>query len=135
MRVVQSYITFDGNCRDAMNFYNKALNASVCEMQTFGDSPVEVPEEFKNHIMHSRLVFDCGEFMASDNMPGTPLVIGNNISMSIGIDNEADAEIYFNNLLESGTLLMPFEKTFWGARFGMLLDQFGIKWMINCELN
>ncbi len=131
--LLNPYLTFNGNCAEAMRFYKDALNAKL-EMQTFGESPTEVPPEAKEKIMHASLYFESGVLMASDSMPDRPAKPGNNVNLSIGLNDEAEADRLFATLSKGGTVTMPYEKTFWGAKFGMFTDQFGIHWMINCEL-
>ncbi len=130
-----TYIFFNGNCREAMNFYKNALNGEL-EMMPFEGSPMDVPEDYKNKVMHSTLKFgDNAVVMASDSMPNQPTEAGNNFSVSIACNDAEQAEQYFNKLADGGTVIMPFDNTFWGAKFGMLKDQFGICWMVNCELS
>ncbi len=127
------YLTFLGNCREAMTFYKECLNGEL-EMNLFEGSPMEVPQEWKNKIMHATLKFDDAVIMASDNMPGQEVKNGNSIHLSISTQNIEVAGQIFNNLSRGGKIIMPFEKTFWGDQFGMLTDKFGIHWMVNCEL-
>jgi PhnB protein len=92
----------------------------------------KTPPEWHNKIMHVGLMIGDQELMGSDNPPGyseTP----QGFSVSIGVDDPAEAERIFHTLAENGTVKMPFQQTFWAYRFGMLVDQFGVPWMINCE--
>ena len=131
---VNPYLTFDGNCREAMEFYKDALNGNLHTMP-FGDAPMEVAEEHKNRVMHATLTFANAVIMASDNMPEQTVTHGNGSSISIAATDVEEGERYFNNLSKGGTVVMPYEKTFWGAKFGMCVDKFGVQWMINCELS
>ncbi len=128
------YLTFDGNCEEAINFYKGCLDGEILSMNYFGDSPMDVPEESKKKVMHVSLKFDGGVIMASDTPTNQAVNTGNNISLSIGLDDLKKTDEYFNRLSEGGKITMPLDDTFWGARFGMLLDKYGIHWMINCEL-
>lgn len=131
---VNVYLTFGGNCREAMTFYAQALDGQL-EIMPFEGAPMEVPEDHKNKVMHATLTLASGaNIMASDNMPGTEITHGNGCSISIGSDDVTQGETYFNNLAEGGTITMPYQETFWGAKFGSLTDKFGIQWMVNCEL-
>lgn len=124
------YLNFNGNCAEAMKFYQKVLGGKL-EMQTFGDAPMESPKEQKDKVMHATLQNDSLSFMASDSMPTMPITFGNNIHMSIaGIDEKKITDI-FNGLAEGGKIDMPLQKQFWGDIFGMLTDKFGIHWMVN----
>ncbi len=128
------YLNFPGNTEEAMNFYQKALDGTLHDVGRFGDRNPDMPEDQKNRIMHARLSFGDNMLMFSDGMPGRPIREGDNISLSIGLDDEEKARAVFGALSEGGKVTMPMEKQFWGALFGMLIDRFGIQWMINCEL-
>lgn len=130
---VNPYLTFGGNCREAMTFYKDSLNGEL-EMLPFKGSPMEVAEEYQDKIMHATLRFGDAVIMASDSMPGQEIQSGNAVHISIASPNLEEAEKSFENLSKGGTVTMPFEETFWGAKFGMLTDKFGIHWMVNCEL-
>jgi PhnB protein len=73
--------------------------------------------------------------MASDSQPGQDVTDGNGNHISIACNDEEQAEQYFNNLVAGGTVIMPYEKTFWGAKFGMCIDKYGKSWMVNCQLD
>jgi len=125
-----TYLTFDGNCREAMTFYKNCLDANL-DIFSFGDAPTPSPEGAKDRTMHARLSKGGANLMASDNMPGMPFTQGNNFSISIDCDSAEEIERFFNAIGENGKVTMPLQKTFWAARFGMLTDQFGISWMFN----
>jgi len=129
------YLTFNGNCREAMEFYNSVLLGKL-ELMPFSEAPMDIPEEAQDQIMHSNIMFgDGAAIMASDTMPGSPVtVVGNNFSISIQSTNMDEAKRIFTALSEGGTIIMPFEDTFWESRFGSCKDRFGIQWMVNCPL-
>lgn len=131
------YLTFEGNCREAMNFYKEALNGEL-DVQTFENAPdpsaMGVPPEHLDKIMHARLSFGESVLMASDGMPGHTFTRGNDIHISLDPKTVEATEKVFNALSEGGQITMPLQDTFWGAKFGMFTDKFGINWMINCEL-
>ena len=133
MKAFQVYLNFDGNCREAMTFYQQSLGAEM-EMQTFGDVKMEMPPGSENRVMHARLTKGNAILMASDSMPGHPFSQGNNFSVNIDCDTTDELEQYFSALSAGGKVGMPPQDTFWGARFGMLTDKFGVNWMLNCEL-
>lgn len=128
------YLNFDGNCEQAMNFYKECLNAEL-EIMTFDSAPMEVPEEQKKKVMHSTLKFGDAVVMASDTMPGYEFSPGSSFAVSINSTDMQEAETFFKKLSEGGTVMMPFEDSFWDAKFGMLRDQFGVNWMVNCPNN
>ena len=125
------YLTFKGNCREAMTFYQSILGGELT-MQTFGETmPDGTPPSHKDQIMHASLQNDALSFMASDGPPGGTVTFGNNVHLSLVGDDEAALTKYFNRLAEDGDIKMPLAKQFWGDTFGMLTDRFGIHWMVN----
>ena len=132
MPSVSPYITFRGNCRDAIQFYKSALNAEVLMTQTFGESPMAGMGPAEN-IMHCSLKVGDSTIMLSDSPSQEPGGAPGNISLAIGLNDPQQARQLFDNLAKDGSVIMPLEKTFWAEAFGMLNDKFGIKWMINCE--
>jgi len=134
-RTVEAYLFFNGNCEEAVAFYQKAIGAEVTEKIRFSESPDPaprgvVPEGFENKIMHCRFRVGNTSIMASDGCKvGSPTFEG--FSLTITVMDEADADRVFNALAEGGRVAMPPGKTFWSPRFGMLTDQFGVQWMIN----
>ena len=131
---ITPYLTFNGNCSEAFRFYAECLGGTIEMMMSHGDSPVaaQVPKEWHSAIMHARLKVGDGVLMASDVPPEqgqTP----QGFSISIGAATPAEAERVFEALSAGGTVRMPLQPTFWAERFGMLVDRFGIAWMVNCE--
>lgn len=128
------YLTFAGTCKEALAHYKEALSGEIVSLQTFGETPQpNIPEEQKNNVMHAE--FRAGDiyFMASDSMQGQPLTSGDTVTLAIGLDSLEEQESIFRKLSDGGAVTMPLQDTFWGARFGMLTDKFGINWMLNCE--
>ena len=130
-----TYVSFAGNCEEALNFYKDVLSGEVLQISKMGEGPMEVPEHVKGKIMHARLKFGENILYMSDTFDPASIVQGNNISLSLQPETIAETENLFNRLSAGGTVKMPLEDTFWGARFGMFTDKFGIHWMINCELS
>ncbi|HMS65051.1 MAG TPA: VOC family protein [Ignavibacteria bacterium] len=134
MNQLNPYISFPGNCEEAINFYKDCLDGEILSLNYFEGSPMEVAEDFKKKVMHVTMKFSGGIIMASDSPPHHPVNMGNNINLSIGLDDTDKANEYFNKLSEGGKVMMEMQDTFWGARFGMFTDKYGINWMINCEI-
>jgi len=128
------YLHYDGTCEEAMNFYKQALNGELTGIQTFGQSPMPVPDDLKNRIMHAELRFGDNVIMASDSMPDQKVTPGTNFAMSLNFTDPKEQEEVYNRLAAGGMITMPLQDQFWGARFGMLTDKFGISWMLNCPL-
>lgn len=134
---VSTYLTFDGNCREAFEFYREVFGGEFEMLSTFGESPDEVgvPEELKDAVMHVSLPIGKSVLMGSDNAPeGPPLAVGNNFSLSVDAESRAHADQLLARLSAGGTVTMPMNETFWGAYFGMCSDRFGINWMVVHEL-
>ena len=135
MKNLNVYLTFPGNCEEALNFYKTCFGGEITSLQRFGDSPMESADEHKQRIMHAEFKSDGIYFMASDSMPDQPTQAGDIVQLSINLDGAQEQESIFQRLSEGGEVLMPLGETFWGAAFGMLTDRFGVRWMLNRELN
>src|SRR5262249_54475427 len=132
MKAIITYLNFDGNTRNAMTFYHRCLGGDL-QMSPFSEAPGDFPKEAKDRIMHSRLTFPSGVLMASDTVPGMSFQQGNNLHICIDCESAAETERLFSALGEKGKVTMPLQDTFWGARFGMVIDRFGVSWMFNYE--
>jgi len=128
-------LTFDGNTEEAFNFYQSVLGGEFTNLQRLGDTPhgAAMSDADKKKVMHIALKTPHGTIMGNDHMDftGAPYSIGNNFSMSVHPDSEAEAKSLFDKLSQGGMVIMPIDKVFWGAYFGMLIDRFGLKWMVN----
>ena len=131
---LNSYLTFNGQCEAALKFYEQCLGGKIVAMVTHVGTPAEeqVPAEWRNKILHARLIVGDEVLMGSDAPPDR-YEESKGFSVTVGIDDPTDAERIFDALAKNGTVKMPIQKTFWAVRFGMLVDQFGIPWMVNCE--
>ena len=133
------YLNFDGTAAKAIQLYEKALGAKVENLMRFADAGQmghDTAPEVKDRIMHAVLDFGpAGVVMISDGMPGVPVPAESNTHVSLNFDDAADMARKFEALgAGGGKVTMPLQDTFWGARFGMLTDAYGIRWMFNCEL-
>jgi PhnB protein len=139
MKPLTPYLFFNGNAREAMEFYKDCFGGKL-EVMTYADAPEEAcpgetkpAEETKNKVMHACLTSGDLILMASDNPAGAP-VAGDNVSLSIQPKDIPETERLFNALSEGGEVTMPLADTFWDAHFGMLKDKYGFHWMLNCPL-
>ncbi|WP_428849615.1 VOC family protein [Imbroritus primus] len=133
MMQVNPYLNFNGNCKEAFAFYAKVLKTDIVMMLPFSGTPMadQAPPEMRDLIAHAQLrIGDC-VLMASDAPSHYEQPKGMNVTL--GIEAPEEAERVFNALAEGGTVQMPLAETFWAQRFGMVVDRFGIPWMINCE--
>jgi PhnB protein len=132
---LHTYLTFDGQCEAAFKYYAQCLGGTIEAMFPFRGTPAaeHVPAEVQDLIMHARLVVGDQVLMGSDCTPDHPYEGAKGFAVSLNVDRPTEAERVFSALAEKGSVLMPLEQTFWAARFGMLTDQYGVPWMINCE--
>ena len=130
MKVLQPYLNFDGNTREAMEFYQSVLGGEL-EFHTYEEFHAAIRDEDKNKIMHSILKNDTLTFMAADGNEEHPMHMGDNISMSLSGDEAESLKKYFEGLSEGGKVIMPLEKQVWGDEFGMVVDKFGVNWLVN----
>lgn len=134
---IAPYLFFDGNCETAMGFYQGCLGGELTELHRYADSPEaeHMAPEWHTKVMHAALDVGDQRFMASDRMPGQPFAGHAGFSMSVNCPLDAvRGEAVFKALATGGMVTLPFAKTFWGAHFGMLVDKFGVSWMVNCEI-
>lgn len=136
MSTLNSYLTFNGNCREAMTFYKECLGGELT-LQTVGESPLseKMPPQMKKSILHSMLTSRDMVIMGSDMVPETGLIKGNAVSLMLNFSNEEDTRKIYANLSKDGEASHPLEVTFWGALFGNLTDKFGNHWMLNFDTN
>jgi PhnB protein len=127
------YLNFNGQCEAAFKFYERVLGGKIEAMITYAGTPAEehAPPELRNKILHARLIVGSDALMGSDAPPDR-YDAPKGFSVSLQIDDPADAERIFHALTENGIVQLPIQQTFWAERFGMLVDQFGIAWMVNC---
>ena len=126
-----SYIHFPGNAEEALNFYKEVLGGEIESLNRYGDSPMPTDEDYKQKIIHSRLVFGGNMIMISDTFKGNAVHTNGNIQLNIEMQDAAEMGKVFNKLAAGGRITMPPAKQFWGATFGMLTDKFGVSWMFN----
>jgi PhnB protein len=128
--VLNPYISFDGNARQAMDFYKSVFGGSVA-LNTFGESGAQDSSN-ADKIMHSILETDNGfTLMGSDTPPGMEYNPGNDIAVSLSGDDANELRGYWEKLSDGGTVLVALEKQMWGDEFGMCVDRFGVNWMVN----
>jgi len=132
---LNTYLNFDGQCEAAFRFYQNCLGGEIVAMVPFGETPAceHVPAELRDKIMHARLVVGDQVLMGSDATPVCPYDGVKGASVALNVKTPEAAERLFNALAENGTVQMPIQETFWAARFGSFVDQFGVPWLINCE--
>ena len=141
MAIVNVYIIFKGNCKEAFDLYKSVFGGEFQNVNTFAEMPIQegmppLPEETKNKIMHISLPISKETFlMGNDIVDWSPqITFGNNFTISVTAESTEEADKIFKGLAQGGKVTMPLEKAFWGSYFGMLTDKFGINWMMSCEV-
>ncbi|WP_314590997.1 VOC family protein [Paenibacillus terrigena] len=133
---IAPYINLDGQCADAVAFYEKALQAKVKGIMRFGDMPNEdhpIPDEAKNRVMHAAIEIDGTTIMFSDTFPGQPFTYGDQLSIAIVTNDMERLKSIYHALADGGQVIMELQKTFWSPLYGMVKDKFGIQWQLNGE--
>jgi PhnB protein len=137
MPVLNPYLLFEGTCEEAFIFYKSVFGGEFEMISRFKDIPSDVPmpEIEGDQIMHVALPIGSGSMLMGSDRPANTgkNIIGNNYSISVSADSEKQADLFFKGLAAGGQVTMPIDKTFWGAYFGMLIDKYGINWMISYD--
>ncbi|MDR2939504.1 MAG: VOC family protein [Clostridiales bacterium] len=133
---INSYLSFGGNCAEALNFYEKAFNVKA-KIMRYGDAPAgdgyQPDEATKNLVMHAQFSLGSEEILFCDVPPGSDVNFGNGLSISVGFDNAGQAKSAFDALKVGGVVDMDLQETFWSKCFGTLTDKFGVNWMITLD--
>ena len=134
MSMFSAYLAFDGQCTEAMKFYAATLGGQL-ESFRMGDSPMaaELPTSHQDRCMHATLSLNGGNLMASDTLPGQPYMPMQGVSITLNYDDVEEGRRIFNAMASGGQVTMPYDKTFWARGYGMLVDRFGVAWMVNVE--
>jgi PhnB protein len=127
------YLMFNGNCKQALDFYKEKLEGNIEFIQTYGDSPMETTEAQKDKVMHATLDLQGFKIMASDTDGKANVNMGDNFSVALDFKSDGELERAFSEMSTGGQVTMPLQDTFWGAKFGMCTDKFGVNWMFNYD--
>jgi PhnB protein len=127
-------LTFDGQCQAAFNFYEECLRGKTVFMMTYANTPMDLtaPSDWKEKISHATFALDGFKFSGSDALPGR-YQKPQGFALQFNLSDPVETECIFKALSQNGTVEMPLQETFWALRFGVLVDQFSIPWVINCE--
>lgn len=137
IKSINPYLMFDGTAEKAIKLYESALGATAKGIMRYGDTPgVDgcKTQTDKDRVMHATLSIDGSMIMMSDGPPGMPMPTDSNVQISLDFDDVADMTRKFDALAEGGKVALALHDSFWGSRFGMLTDAFGIRWMFSAEL-
>jgi len=140
MAQINPYLTFNGNCEEAFNFYKSVFGGEFQYLGRFSEMPPQegqkMPAADANKIMHVSLPIGGGTILMGSDTGGewaSNYKEGNNIAMSLNTDSKAEADKLYGALSAGGMQTMPMNNTFWGSYFGMFTDKFGINWMVSFE--
>jgi PhnB protein len=131
-----AYLGFNGNCADAMRFYERALNGKLEVLMSGADSPMaeQMPKQFLHRILHARLVLPGGGTLYAGDCPADQPYEGiKGVSIAVDYPSVGEAEAVFAALADGGQVTMPMQPAFWARRWGMLIDKFGTPWIVNGE--
>lgn len=130
---IQSYLSFKGQCQEALSFYQTIFGGEIINKQTYEDKKIDIPEHYRTKLQHAELKGKGFHIMGYDASPDTPVTDGTNIQMSADLENEEKGKELFKALGKGGKVHTEFQKTSWGAYYGRITDQYGINWMINAK--
>jgi PhnB protein len=128
------HLSFDGNCATAFRHYERLLGGKLITLMSYGDSPLvdKVPVDWRERIVHAKLELEGLELMGADVSPDS-YVVPQGFAVTLSVKDVELARELFGALADGGTMRLPFQKTFWSAGYGLLVDRFGVPWEINCE--
>lgn len=133
MKQATPYLMFDGNAREALEFYKEVFEGEILELQTFGEADFPTPKEAGARIIHAKFKKDDLFLMVSDSFPGNSVTVGDNISLTLEFTSEQEIQKTYDRLHSTGTILMELQDTFWGAKYAKVKDSFGVIWDLNYE--
>ncbi len=139
MASINPYLNFGGNCEEAFEFYKSVFGGEFQDFQRFKDMPDDsgMPADESEYVMHVSLPIGKDTYLMGSDNPSSmgKITNGNNYHVSIQSDSDQETDRLYQGLSAGGQVTMPLEKTFWGARFAMFVDKFGIQWMINQDVS
>jgi PhnB protein len=127
------HLSFNGDCEAAFKFYENALNAKITFSMTYGESPMKdkMPPEMRDKVIHTTLTWG-DQVLSGADAPSGSYQTPQGTTVTVDIDDPAEAERIFAALSQNGKVMMPIQETFWANRFGMVVDQYQVPWMVNC---
>jgi PhnB protein len=130
---ITPYLSFDGNAKQALEFYKEVLDAEIIGVQTFGEADYPTPPEANDRVMHAQLKRGDISIMFSDTFPGQTVMVGTNISLTLEPESDEEIQSLYTALSKNGKPLMELQDTFWGAKYARVQDQFGVIWELNYQ--
>ncbi|HKO63353.1 MAG TPA: VOC family protein [Pyrinomonadaceae bacterium] len=127
------YLNFNGQCAEAFEFYRRVLGGEIMSKMTWGEMPdAQIPPALQSRVMHVSLQIGDVWLMGADSPPDR-YEKPQGISVALHYQKASEGDSIFNALAKDGNVIMPFQRTFWAAGFGMCVDRFDIPWLVNCE--
>ncbi len=131
---VTIYLNFPGQAEEAIQFYKETLGAEVVMLSRMKEAPMDIPKGLEDKIMHARIKVGNTMLFLSDTFDPSKMIRGNNVSLALEVDSPENVDKTFALLSAGGKATMPPNDAFWGSRFSMLVDKYGVHWMVSCEL-
>ena len=131
---INPYLSFKGDCEAAFSFYGRCFGGTIGAIIRYAGSPMsaQMPPDWQDKVMHGSVTVGALELMGGDVAPAQ-YEASKGFALTIATKSTSEAERIFRELAEGGRVTVPLDRTFWAARFGMVVDRFGIPWMVNCE--
>lgn len=130
---IRPYLSFDGNCLQAANFYTSIFGGEIIEKTTYKDANIDIPDHYLEKIQHLEIKSKNFHIMMYDASPDTPLTTGSNMHLAVDFDSEKELNKVFEQLSSSGIVHTPLQETSWNAIYGRCTDKYNIQWMLNCK--
>ncbi|MGF6949537.1 PhnB protein [Neobacillus sp. B4I6] len=125
------YLMFDGNAKEALEYYREVFGGEISNLQTYGEADYPTPPEAHDRVIHAQFKKDDLFLMASDAIQGNSVVVGSNISLTLEFESEDEIRGIYDTLSQKGTVYMELQDTFWGAKYAKVKDAFGVIWDLN----
>jgi PhnB protein len=125
------YLMFDGNAKEALEYYREVFGGEISNLQTYGEADYPTPPEAHNRVIHAQFRKDDLFLMVSDAFPGSPVVVGSNISLTLEFESDEEIQKLYDTLSQKGTVHMELQDTFWGAKYAKVQDAYGVIWDLN----
>jgi PhnB protein len=125
------YLMFDGNAKEALEYYREVFGGEISNLQTYGEADYPTPPEADDRVIHAQFRKDDLFLMVSDAFPGSSVVVGSNISLTLEFESDEEIQKVYDALKQKGTVLMELQDTFWGAKYAKVQDTYGVIWDLN----
>jgi PhnB protein len=125
------YLMFDGKAKEALEYYQEVFGGEISNLQTYGEADYPTPPEAEDRVIHAQFKKDDLFLMVSDAFPGSSVVVGSNISLTLEFESEEEIQAIYDALSQKGTVFMELQDTFWGSKYAKVKDAYGVIWDLN----